>query len=142
MASKDQLPLISHGMHPNSGKGDVMHRVHVNGKAPLNGLATPNLWAGIPGPLISNTGSLGHGHKLCCASLCTLLPLWLDKVAPKSTSLTHNVLVKIPFAPLVIAMYGPHAKMQNRSVLMMLATMGHDFSGMGDILPSRRDGAE
>ena len=48
MASKDQLPLFSHGMHPDSGKCDLMHR-HVNGKAPLNGLVTPELWA-IPAP--------------------------------------------------------------------------------------------
>ena len=48
MASKDQLPLISHGMHPHSGKCALMHP-QVNGKAPLNGLATPDLWA-IPAP--------------------------------------------------------------------------------------------
>ena len=67
---------------------------------------------------------------MCCASLCTMLPLLLDQVAPKSTSLTHNVLVKIPFAPLIIAMCGPHAKMQTISVLMMHARLGHEFSGM------------
>ena len=54
-----------------------------------------------------------------------MVPLLLDQVTPKSTLLTHNVLVKIPFAPLIIAMYGPHAKMQNRSVLMVQATLGH-----------------
>ena len=48
MASKDQLPPISYGMHPHSGKCALMHR-HVNGKAPLNDLPTLDLWA-IPAP--------------------------------------------------------------------------------------------
>ena len=98
------------------------------GKAPLNGVATPNLWAYLT-PEFRTLESMGHGHVLS-ASPYAMLPLLLDQVTPKSTSLTHNVLVKIPFAPLIIAMYGPHAKMQNRSVLMMQSGLAHDFLGM------------
>ena len=132
MASKVQLPVIPHGMHPHSGKCDLM-QLDMHGKAPLNGVATPDLWAYLPGPRISNIVNywklMGHGHVLS-ASPCTMVPLLLDHVTPKSISLTHNVLVKIPFAPLIIAMYGPHAKMQNISVLMLHACLEHDFLGM------------
>ena len=107
-----------------SGKCDLMQQ-DVHGKPPLlTGVATQNLWAYLPAKLRTLEA---WGMTMCCASPCTMLPLLLDHVTPKSTSLTHNVLVKIPFAPHV----WPSCKNANISVLVMYAgLLGHAFSGM------------
>ena len=154
MASKDHLPMITHGMHPHSGTYDLMQQECTAWEIPPEWRGHPKL-VGIPSrPL--NFEHWKHGATSpcvvqCASRPCTMLPLLLDQVNPKSTSLTHNVLVKIQLAPLIIAMYGPHTKHIFNAYDACICALGHDFSGNmaccgherhSPVRLSRRDGAE
>ena len=127
----------------------IVHR-DVNGKGPLNGLASPDMWA-TPAPLISNTEStsLRHGHVLGLPDA----PLVARPSCPQlhiiDTQCACQDTMRAPRHCHVWPSF-THAKMQNKSVLMMLAAtaaMGHHaFSGLarshGRHFLSRRDGAK
>ena len=58
-----------------------------------------------------------HGAWPCVVPPVHHAPL----VARPSYPQVHHINTQCPFAPLIIAMYGTHAKMQNRSMLIMHA---------------------
>ena len=135
MASQDRLLMITHEVHPYLGNCDHLMQEDMHGKASLNGLAPPNLWAYVylltPTPRISSTRSMGHGHVLC-------LPVHHGPLVARPSypqvhiNNTQCLCQDTIHTPHIIAMYGPHAKMQNRSMLVIVhARLGaHDFSGM------------